>query len=133
MDSTTPYLIFLSSTDSLDIYPQNTFADFTCELKDGLTLQGSWEVGLTETYYDTALANEQFDIFTDIIEYTVVNGKYVPMLRRIFCSGEYNTLYYIRERELKRIRIYITNKSADKPSVDEQTFHCTLRLRRKGK
>jgi hypothetical protein len=135
MDSSSSYLIFLSSSDSLDIYPDNSFSDFTCKLKDGLTLEGTWELALTETYYGTALPKEQLNVFTDVIEYTLSEGKYTPMLRRIFTSGEYSNPYYItvKVRELKRIRIYITNKSGDKPSVDDETFHCTLRLRKKGK
>jgi hypothetical protein len=135
MDTTSSYLITLSSSDSKEIYPEKSFEDFTCELKDGLTLEGMLEVALTETFYGSALMNDQLNIFCGIIGYNVAEGKYSPLIRRIFKRGEYSHPYYIpgKVRELKRIRIYITNKSGDKPSVENEAFRCTLRLRKKGK
>lgn len=51
------FYLTLPSNSSFDYYPQNTLTRFTTKLHEEVTLQGDWEVGLSEIMYSRSWYN----------------------------------------------------------------------------
>ena len=47
----THFYLTLPSNSSMDIYPNNTLAKYTTRLHNDVSLQGEWEVGLSEIVF----------------------------------------------------------------------------------
>ena len=51
------FYLTLPSNSSVDFYPDNTLTQFRTKLKEDITLQGDWEVGLSEIIYPKSWYN----------------------------------------------------------------------------
>ena len=119
--------VILNSNDSADIYPDNTWSDFTVALSDPLTLnKGKWFCALGEIFYQDIEA--QLFVFADICTYSHVLGTQLPLLRRIYNSGELINPYFveINRKEISSIRIYIRNNKGEIPDLSISSIDCTL-------
>ena len=140
MGSETVHL-FLSSSDSLHLYPNNNPTSFVCGLPEILYLPGKWKVALSEIYYFISGGFGDTDyicIFCDICQVSYVHNNFQPVLRRLparrFREQELKHLYYIPVKTsfLKRIRLYILTETGETPSFIRKSFTCTLVLKRVG-
>ena len=125
--------LFLSSKDSLDNYPNNTTSDFTIELKDKLTLDGTWECALREIKFAEEDLNEDCYIFTDICVDSYVLNNHLPVLRQISNSEKFVNPYYfqVNRKEIFSLRLYIRNQNLQLPSTLPESVHCVLSLRKR--
>ena len=73
------FYITLPSNASMDIYPQNTVAQYVTKLADTVELDGSWEVGLVEIIYPhiwkNVRDNEAFLILNLLPTSEVINSE----------------------------------------------------------
>ena len=51
------FYLTLPSNSSLNIYPDNTVAKYTTQLRKRIELDGDWEVGLMEMIYPYSFTN----------------------------------------------------------------------------
>lgn len=55
----TQFYLHLPSNSSLDKFPQNTLTEYRVSLPQTITLEGEWEVALTEIHYPHSWSNVQ--------------------------------------------------------------------------
>ena len=55
--------IYLKSSDSLDIYPDNVLSDFCVKLPEAIELEGSWEVSLAEIQYPSSWEKHPYSLW----------------------------------------------------------------------
>ena len=77
------YYLIISSNEFDDVYPLNTNIKFDIDLPSNLQLNTSWEVALTEVWIRSEDKREQVDLCADFCIESLVNGKFIPILRRI--------------------------------------------------
>lgn len=86
----------LTSTDSSE-YFDNKPNCFRVHLNKQIQLDGYWTVALTEfTTESWDLSKKTSDVFIccDICEETIVGGKDVPLLRRVFLGEKQENIIY---------------------------------------
>ena len=113
------YILIISSNEFDDVYPLNTNIKFDIDLPSNLHLNTTWEVALTEVWIRSLDKREQVDLCADFCIESVVNGKFIPILRRIEVKKGYNHVIYsnplyvhISRADLKQVSFYITHPSA---------------------
>ena len=118
--------LFLSSTDSLDLSPNNSTYDFTVTLPQ--TIMGEFKIALVEMHYTSHF--EDLYVYCDIAEQSYVKDSSLPILRIVSQMGEFGNLYFfpVTRRAIQRIRVYITNKDFETPLQDAGPIRCTLVL-----
>ena len=110
------YHLIISSGEFDDVYPLNTNIKFDIDLPSNLQLNTSWEVALTEVWIRSDDKREQVDLCADFCIESLVNGKFIPILRRIEVKKGYNHVIYsnplyihISRADLKHVSFYITH------------------------
>lgn len=118
--------LYISSTDSLSIHPDNTSYDFTVELRENLTRE--YLIALTEFNCDSI--NEKLYVFCDIIDSSNCKDQLLPVLRVVREQGEFHNLHYYRSSRssIQRITISIRNSNLEIPTNQIGEVSCTLRL-----
>lgn len=121
-----PIYIHASSTDSLDLHPNNTSADFTIELPEVLKFR--FKVGLVEFFSE--YFNEPILVFSDFIESSYVASEEHALLRIVKSPGEFKHIQFHKgsRQSIKRIRIYLTNQNLEVPSTSLGRVTCSLLL-----
>lgn len=116
------FYMFISSDDCKDVFADNSFYDFTIEVKPEIVLPcggaGEWSFALTDINLEnvggTALP-ETCTVLCDLARGSYMKGGSVPILRRIDVetetSGSLFQTYYIGLNNLifNRLRIYLRN------------------------
>ena len=64
---TTQFYLHLPSNSSLDKFPDNTLTEYRVGLPQNITLEGEWEVALTEIQYPHSLNNIRADFMNRIL------------------------------------------------------------------
>ena len=135
--------IYLKSSDSLDIYPDNVLSDFCVKLPEAIELEGSWEVALAEIQYPSSWEKHPYSLwvkysvschfvkeneripFHEKIELTLTRTKNADIIKRLMddFNRESNFLVMSRDSSTRRITIsaksdntichYVKNKCAD--------------------
>lgn len=107
------YLI-VSSTEFNNTYPLNSNINFSLDLPSPLVLDKRWEVALTEIWFKNTGTKAQMDLCADFCSESLVNGVFIPLLRRIETKRGYNHIIYtnpnyfrISRSELKHLNFYI--------------------------
>ncbi len=121
--------LHLSSNDNSSLFPNNTNTSFICELPDTIYTDGTWECALCDISGDLA---SEFNVFCDIVEYNVIKGTRLPILKKVFRRGEFQNLQFVKvnQSSIKQIHIYVTsNKLIEKSG---KSTYCTLCLRKCG-
>ena len=123
--------IHLCSDDNNALFPGNSNVTFVCELPDTLYLNGAWECALFDINGDLA---PSYNVFCDIVEYNVIKGTRLPVLRRVYRQGEFQNLQFVKvaQSTVKRIHIYITDNSLQLLNKKAKATYCTLWLRKCG-
>lgn len=111
--------IIASSEDSKDIYPNNSWTDFTVELPKQLDLSDNYSVALTHIFFNYKFRKSCFYIFTSICETSVVKAEERNFLA-LFSEpgGVSNPLYLkINQNTVKRIRFIILDQDLKTPKI----------------
>lgn len=124
------HTLFLSSEDSNEINISNNPSLFICELPYALELSSNHVCGLMEIRYNS-IETEDLLIETDIIEYSYVNGKQLPVLRIVTEPSIYSHPYFfrIKQQRITRIKITITKKNGEFAPLTGVTS-CVLKIKR---
>ncbi len=122
---------FLSSTDSLDSYPDNHPFDFTVNLGRYYHLKEHDRLALLDIQFD-GKSSEDLYIFCDSVSSSYVNGSYLPSLRVIRQSrpSGFGVPYFIptRVHTTNSLRIYIRTRHGQLPSFTPKQVRCTVQL-----
>jgi len=131
------HYLFLSSDDSKDLHPGNTFADFTIELPRPLFLEGDWVCALRDVKFSDLLQVKTLYVCTDLIQESLACDTYSPVLRTIHKQGKkaltFTDSYYVKVKgdRVQRLRIFIRGERlAPLESEEGSTVSCTLHLKR---
>ena len=111
----------LSSDDVNTLYPNNTSYDFRIQFNRQIQLDGYWVVALTEfttTDWDDKTKQNELLVCSDICQDTFVRFTEVPLIRRVYTSGNkqenivYNYPYYISVKigNVQQMHIYIKDR-----------------------
>ncbi len=76
MSSTAEFTVYLVSSASMDLFPDNTMASFRTMLRESLNLDGEWRVALSEITYPSFIRNVTNGVFRAFKNYEVEeNGQ----------------------------------------------------------
>ena len=119
---------FLSSTDSIGLYPTNHAWDFTVEIGKYISLKGEWKCALIDINIPNS--TDELYIFCDLCESNYVMDNFLPLLRTVRRS--FTTPYYINisPDHASQIRVYIKTKRGTTPSFTRERLTCTLHVTR---
>ena len=101
--------IHLSSTDNVDIFPNNVGSDFTCLLPNSVeNLVDDYEMALC---YIQGPLPSAYNVFCDVIEQNAIKGQTLPILRHVLSKRDFLDLQYIKVAvpRVNRIRIFLTD------------------------
>ena len=148
------FYVFLSSADSADRFPANTYDNFIVELDKevrleehaGLGFSQRWTVALTDltlqaTSSELLILPEGVIVGCDLIDPSYINGTEYSLLRTLPASDEIcvslHLPYYIGVNKLnfRRIRIELKDSqlgrlSAAKGWAEKAIVKCTLHFQR---
>lgn len=148
------FYVFLSSKDSIDRFPNNTFDDFIVDLDTSINLEEpgglgfnlTWTVALTELSLDTLTATEQIlpqsvSVVCDLAVPSYINSTQRSVLRVLPATGEFSSSlhlpYYIAVSKLRfsRVRIQLQDSKFDKLQLSsgwkaKSVLKCTLHFLR---
>lgn len=106
------YYMIISSNDYDKSYPANTNTYFTIDLPSTLSLNNEWEVALTEIWLKYTSDNRaQLNICSDICVESLVNAKFIQLLRRIDVKKGYNHLIFTSKNYFQINRMHLKNIS----------------------
>ena len=99
------HYLYISSIDSLNLYPTNSPGQFYCKLPQPLNLRGLWECGLIQlqfvnSYFAGTDPPKCFYVCSDICTESVLLERKIPVLRRI--SNMYGTEMLNKTVEIKK-------------------------------
>lgn len=143
------FYLYLSSTDSANIYKSNNYKEFCVEFDHQIVLEQScgfgfekqWQVALTELSIDfdnpDQTLPEGLVVLTELCEPSYINGTRLSILRTIASSSEtraslYNTYYVgVVVSSFNRIRIELKNRDLKDLKLsngwpDKAVLQCTL-------
>ena len=133
--------IYLKSSDSLDVYPDNVLSDFCVKLPQAIELEGSWELALVEIQYPTSWEKYPYSLwlkyivnchfakerkiipFTERVELKISKAKNVDRITKLMEQFNAKSKLLLMKREADTRRIYITTKS-DETICDHIRNHC---------
>ena len=123
--------LHLSSDDSISLFPDNTNTSFVCNLPEIIQLNGTWECALCDIIGDLA---SSYNVFCDIIEYNIIKGTRLPILRKVTRRGEMQNLQFIKvaQSSVNKVHIYVTDNNLKLLKPSDKTTHCTICLRKCG-
>ena len=122
--------IHLSSTDNVDIFPNNVGSNFTSLLPNSIdNLVDDYEMALC---YIQGPLPSVYNVFCDVIEQNVIKGQTLPVLRHVLSKRDFPDLQFIKVAvpRVSRIRIFLTDLNL-KPLKTSGTVRCTLCLRKR--
>ena len=120
--------IHLSSTDNVDIFPDNVGSDFTCLLPNAIeNLVDDYVMALC---YIQGPLPSAYNVFCDVIEQNVIKGQTLPVLRHVLSKRDFLDLQFIKVAvpRVSRIRIFLTDLNL-KPLKLSGAVRCTICLR----
>ena len=120
--------IHLSSTDNVDIFPNNVGNDFTCMLPNSLNnTTDDYEMALCYIQGQLPVA---YNVFCDVIEQNVIKGQTLPVLRHVLSKRDFPDLQFIKVAvpRVNRIQIFLTDLNL-KPLKLSGSVRCTICLR----
>ena len=142
------HYIYISSTDSLNIYPTNSPGQFYCKLPQPLNLKGLWECSLIQlqfvnSYFAGTEPPKCFYVCSDICTESVLLERKIPVIRRISNIYGPEMLNQTVEVDIKNliyipviceyvdvIQIYVIDDSGKPIVFSEGPVRITLHIRR---
>ena len=130
----------LRSTDSVE-YFDNKPNCFRVQLNKQVQLDGYWTVAVTEfttESWDAIKKVPEMFVCCDICQETIVGGKDIPLLRRVFLGEKtehniiYKLPYYVPVKigQLQQICIYITDRAGNLVSFLDGPVSVTLHFKK---
>jgi len=109
--------MIVSSNDYDKSYPLNTNTLFMIDLPSTLTISNDWEVSLNEIWFKNMLdSRTQLNVCSDLCVESLVNGKFIQLLRRLDAKKGYNHIVFtnknyfqVNRTHLKTISFYINS------------------------
>lgn len=135
------YYLIISSNEFDHAYPLNNNTNFSLDLPSTLVLNGRWEVAVTELWLKNTVVRTQMNLCADFCSESLVNGKFIPLLRRVEMRKGYNHITYlnpyyftISRSELKHLNLFINPRINDDSTFlrGELTLKVHLRKRFTG-
>jgi hypothetical protein len=130
------FRLVLRSTDSVELYPDNTPWDFWVQLPKPLVCNGSWTIALLEITSRSTKVNRDLYVYCNVCENTIVGDREQPLLRRVFQTRNWNNIYEVpyevsvRLGEIQSIHVYIRDVQGNPASFLKDGVTVTLRLKR---
>ena len=111
--------VYVSSQDSVKLYPDNTAKEFLHEIVQPIYLDGKWSCALVDTNI-WQLSGDGIIVCCDVVQNSSVHGKNISILNIISESGPIVNPYYIpvTRNDISRIRISLLNTAGD-PCTDQ--------------
>ena len=132
------YYMIISSNEFNNVYPLNTNISFYIDLPSNLYLNTSWEVALTEIWIRSHETRDQVDLCGDFCVESLVNGKFIPLLRRLELKKGYNHIIYsnpiyfhISRGDLKHLSFFITHPTSQDLSFIKSDLTVCVHFRRR--
>ena len=132
--------VMLSSTDSMEYYPNNVVNDFNVRLADTL-LQNQdekWMVGLVDMKLPPVTGEPQMVVvYCSLCDDSHIAGTMAPVLRSFMASNDEssslqavgNIIYVpVKTRNVRHVRVYIRGMGDTSPSFVDGPVHVTLHL-----
>ena len=130
------FYLYVSSGDSLWIFPRNKGNDFSIELPRYLNLEGNWEVAIVELKVSGDLGDRDFYVKSDLIQPDPLYGN--TILRRAWVKNKnYQTRYAfpfyhpLTSRNVKRFNVTLEPVNSYWTGIP--AIHCSLTLHFKRK
>jgi hypothetical protein len=107
------FTLYLSSKDSISLFPENKPTNFTVKLPETIINTGIWVCALVDITTDNPSADDFFLVCTDIVQETIVRTSQYPILRRVFGDlfqlKEFDHWIYttVKRKGFNTINIYI--------------------------
>ena len=140
------HYLYLSSENSLDVYPYNSPGNFYCKLPQPLQLQGHWEVALLQiqymnAYYAGTKTPRNLFVCTDICTESTLGSQKISVLKRVNntnsaadqpIESEINHVTYVsvQQENVDVLRIYIKDDAGKLVVFSQGPLLVTLHLRR---
>lgn len=135
------YYLYLHSSDSLTLYPNNSPSECWIQLPKHYNLDGQWECALVDISLDCKFNPRSLRLYLccDFVEESCVKDKLYPVLRNIEVNARYNKIktelyskpIYIpvNEKQLHTLRLYLVDSNLKPVEFTENDLHCVLHLR----
>lgn len=135
------HYLFISSSDSKDIFVDNQSYDFRIQLPQTLMLDGEWECALVDfKVYPKKEKMSDIYVFTDIIQESYVCNNNLPLLgityylsdKKNESSISLDTILYhkLSRNMIDMVRIYIKDEDLRPYTELGDSVRCTLHLRK---
>ena len=136
------HYLFLSSTDSLTYYPENTPEYFTVNLEQSLCLRGVWKVALTdiniELNFNSPRRPSHLELMVNICQPSFIYGKYLQTVRRLYIPPKTQSLYEVfpspyyfnlKEAEFRSVTVNVLDQNLQASKLTGE-INFTLHLKR---
>lgn len=144
--------IFVKSSDTVNYYPENKPYDFRVHLDNALNLHGYWKIGVSEFFTLTSPKKTVIDkttskpvttlnlkplfVFSNICDFSSVNGREQPLLRIIQPDPSYGwnekfyPIYYIpiKITDLTYLHLYLKDDNGLPATFIDFDVWATLHL-----
>ena len=126
------FYLFVSSSDSLEYFPDNKPCDFNVKLPQTLELTGTWTCSLRDIKCVTT-SDKDLYVYSDFLQDSYVNNKKLPLLQYI--SGEQGKVVRnfdgsicprLARRDLSSIHVYIRDSKMNSAPLTGERTTCTL-------
>ena len=127
------FYVHVSSSAKTAFFDHNKGYDFLLELSENIILKGKWSCALFEMKINIQSSHVYY-LCADICEPSIVDNKYIPLLRQISRkvanNSTFSQLQYIPivKTEFNTIRVYIVDTAGQPTSVIPGPLHCTLQF-----
>ena len=128
------HYLYVSSSDSKTIYPNNNPSEFRVELPTCLMLRGDWEIALIEFKFSHSKTNDSA-LLLDGCECSYINDSFRPVLRFLESGTMHriynNPIYISITRDMfERLHLILLPCDGLQSSLSTELLRCTLHLRR---
>lgn len=134
-------VLYLSSTDSKEYYPNNNPADFTVKFPEPIQLHGEWTLTLRELKCKRSNNDDDLYIMCDAIQDTFVRNRKEPVLQyipgkgrggggRVIQSFDGTIMPKVTRTTLNTLRIYIRDAQMQSALLRDETTTCALVLQK---
>lgn len=126
------YLV-ISSDDSLATHPNNNAFSFIVDLPRSINLEGNWSCALQNFTFEANNGHVQnLFIYCDVCRESLVNEKYLPLLKMVTSTGDQSPLVFIpvSQTSFNNIMVNIRLENRQVPSFTSRKSTCAFLLRK---
>ena len=126
------FILYLHSSHSADIYPDNHPQNFSIHLKRPIHLEGDWECALVQFSFGS-LSEAGYYVCCDVLAESHTGDFMLPVLRRVRDRAwQFKNLLYVpvKSRDFSTIHMYLRTWQNSEPVFVRGQSYCTLHFRR---